>query len=117
MLMGAPTARLEQRDVSGEAGVRGAVVSRDPIETKVLQFLERRLALNGLEPVGPTDPLTSGILDSVDMLRLANFLEVSYRIKVEDGDMLPENFDTVELIASFVQRKRSRAPHLPFLQR
>jgi acyl carrier protein len=99
-----------------EAELSQVIVSRDPIEAKVLQFLERRLPLNALDPVGITDQLSNGVLDSVDLLHLANFIEVTYRIKVEDGDLISENFDTVEKIALFVRRKKARSTRLPFLR-
>src|SRR5713226_1504310 len=74
------------------------VASRDPIEKKLIQYVEQRLAFDPSSHIGTGDLLSAGVLDSLDMLKLSNYIEVTYRIKVADGDMTPENFDTIERI-------------------
>ena len=49
--------------------------------------------------------LESGIIDSTGILELVTFLEETYSIKVEDTEMLPENFDSVNNVAEFIERK------------
>ena len=49
--------------------------------------------------------LEKGIIDSTGVLELVNFLEVTFRIKVEDEDLLPENLDSVNKVVSFLSRK------------
>ena len=48
--------------------------------------------------------LERGIIDSTGVLEIVMFLEETFRIKVKDSDMLPENFDKVDSIARFVAR-------------
>lgn len=50
--------------------------------------------------------LSSGILDSMALLRLVGFIEERFGVMVEDGELLPENFQTINLIKSFVETKR-----------
>lgn len=50
--------------------------------------------------------LEAGVLDSVGVLALVAFLEQKYGIKVEDDELMPDNFDTIEAIAAFVARQR-----------
>lgn len=50
--------------------------------------------------------LDQGIIDSTGVLEVIFFIEENFGIKVEDGEMLPENLDSVERIASFVERKK-----------
>ncbi len=58
-------------------------------------------------PVGPDQSLIGdGILDSLALLKLLQFLEERFGIEVEDGDVVPANFETIEQIAAFVERKR-----------
>jgi acyl carrier protein len=52
---------------------------------------------------------TSGILDSVATLRLVSFIEEHYGIELEAHETGVENFDRIDSIASFVQRKRGAA--------
>jgi len=49
--------------------------------------------------------LEKGIIDSTGVLELVNFLEETFRIKVEDEDLLPENLDSVNKVVSFLSRK------------
>ncbi len=49
--------------------------------------------------------MQSGIVDSTGILELMTFLETTYQIKIVEQEMLPENFDSVNRVASFVARK------------
>jgi acyl carrier protein len=48
----------------------------------------------------------SGILDSTGFLELINFVEEKYGIEVSDSELVPENFDTLSKMSSFVDQKR-----------
>jgi len=48
---------------------------------------------------------TSGILDSVGTLRMVSFIEERFGIEVEAHEASVENFDRIEDIAAFIQRK------------
>jgi acyl carrier protein len=49
--------------------------------------------------------LDSGIIDSTGVLEVIGFIEDSFGVTVEDHEMLPENLDSIERIANFIQRK------------
>ena len=51
--------------------------------------------------------LEKGIVDSTGILELIGFLEERFRIKVADEDLLPENLDSVNRVAAFVNQKRA----------
>jgi acyl carrier protein len=51
--------------------------------------------------------MSSGTLDSTGILELIMFVEERFGLKVADEEMLPENFDSVNAIASFIARKRA----------
>jgi acyl carrier protein len=51
--------------------------------------------------------IQSGILDSLSLLRLIRFLEEEFQIVVEDGELIPDNFETIERVAEFVEARRS----------
>ena len=44
----------------------------------------------------------TGIIDSTGILEVVLFLEESFAITVDDDDVLPENFDSVERLAAYV---------------
>lgn len=50
--------------------------------------------------------LEAGIIDSVMMLDLIAYLEKAHGISVGEDDMVPENFDSIEAIARYVERRR-----------
>lgn len=47
------------------------------------------------------------ILDSTGVLELILFLEQTWGIQVADAEMLPENLDSVDAIAAYLQRKQA----------
>ncbi len=52
-----------------------------------------------------TSLLDQGIIDSTGVLEVILFLEETFGITVEDGEMLPDNLDSIERISNFVVRK------------
>jgi acyl carrier protein len=50
---------------------------------------------------------TSGIIDSTGLLRLIDFVENRYKIQVEAYEAGVENFDRIQDIASFIQKKQT----------
>jgi methoxymalonate biosynthesis acyl carrier protein len=51
--------------------------------------------------------LAQGIIDSMGILSLVTFMETRFGIKASDDDMVPENFETLEALRLFVERKKS----------
>ena len=56
-----------------------------------------------------TSFLDRGILDSTGVLYLVDHIELTYGIKVENDEMLPENLDTIEAISAYIERKQAGA--------
>jgi acyl carrier protein len=76
-------------------------------ETRVRNYiLENFLFTDSADAFADSDSfLERGIIDSTGVLELIFFVEEQFGIKVADKEMVPENFDSVDNIASFVQRK------------
>ena len=51
--------------------------------------------------------LESGILDSLGILDLVSSLEQQFSMSVGDDELVPENFQSIDRLAAFVQRKMS----------
>jgi acyl carrier protein len=51
--------------------------------------------------------LDQGIIDSTGVLEVLGFLEDTFKITVEDAEMIPDNLDSISRIASFIDRKRA----------
>jgi acyl carrier protein len=48
----------------------------------------------------------TGIIDSTGMLELVSFVENEFGIEVADMDLIPENLDSVNKLAGFIDRKK-----------
>jgi acyl carrier protein len=55
-----------------------------------------------------TSFLDSGIIDSTGILELVTFLEESFKITVEDDELVPENLGSIACIEAYLRRKRNR---------
>ena len=55
-----------------------------------------------------TPLLTSGIVDSVGMLRMIAYLENRFGIEVDAHDATVDNFDRISDITAFIEGKRPR---------
>ena len=49
--------------------------------------------------------LQKGIIDSTGVLEMVAFLEKSYRVEVEDDELLPENLDSINRLIRFTEKK------------
>ena len=59
-----------------------------------------------LEIEAEDDLLGSGLLASMEMMRLVEYLETTYNFRVAPQDMAVENFMTVAAMAAYVERVR-----------
>ena len=49
--------------------------------------------------------LEEGIIDSTGVLELVDWLEETFSIQVGDEELVPENLDSVNKLASFIAKK------------
>lgn len=49
--------------------------------------------------------LEAGIIDSTGILELIEFIQSSFGVEVEDDEMVPDNFDSVDSIVAYITRK------------
>lgn len=54
--------------------------------------------------------LDTGTIDSTGVLELITFVEQRFGIEVGEGEILPENFDSIGRIAVFVEKKLAHEP-------
>ncbi|GBE40183.1 MAG TPA: acyl carrier protein [Nitrospirae bacterium] len=50
--------------------------------------------------------IEKGIIDSTGVLELVNFIEEEFSVSVDDEEMIPENLDSVNKLAGFVNKKK-----------
>jgi acyl carrier protein len=81
------------------------------ITTSIRNFILTKY-LPGESPENLRDDLplrTSGILDSLATLGLISFIEEEFNIEVEAHETDIDNFDRLDDIVAFVERKRAAA--------
>jgi acyl carrier protein len=55
-----------------------------------------------------TNLIERGIVDSMSLVRLISFIEENYHLQVQDEDIVPENFSSLNRISSFIAERQSR---------
>ena len=80
-------------------------------ESAVIDRLLARLGNSLLHGVSDRDEdlIESGVIDSMGFMTLFAVLEEEFGIGIGGGDMRPDNFGTLTLIARFVLAKRGAA--------
>ena len=80
----------------------------DEIKKVVLDYVKKEYLEEGddREIVAQTRLISGGIVDSFSMVSLKRFLEKKYTIQIPDAEATPTAFDSVERIASLVERIR-----------
>lgn len=77
------------------------------VQQRVRQFvLENFYVSDPSEVADDTLLVATGFIDSTGMLEVITFLEEEFRIRIADDETTAENLESIERIASFVERKR-----------
>lgn len=77
------------------------------IETVLMAFIaEELLRRPGIALDARSSLISAGILDSLALLKLILFVEQRFGVKVGDGDVTPDNFETVAVIRSLIESKQ-----------
>jgi acyl carrier protein len=82
------------------------------LEAVINDFISRELVQDrALLPLGNTTSLLdTGVLDSLNLLRLVVFIQERFGIVVNDVDLIPENFDTVNVICACLRSWDAKTP-------
>jgi acyl carrier protein len=93
---------------SGEIGEYIEGESNMTIEYNIKEYIADNLLFssNGFKYSDETSFLEEGIVDSQGVMELVMFVEDKFHITVDDLDIVPDNFDSVNLLASYIRRKK-----------
>jgi acyl carrier protein len=80
----------------------------DNLESKIKEFIVRNLLYSGNSYKYSDDAsfLEEGIVDSQGVMELVLFVEDSLGVSVDDLEITPDNFDSVNKLTAFVRRKK-----------
>lgn len=78
----------------------------DSIRGILREFVRRDLARRSghLEISDQDNLIGNGMIDSLGIIKTIHFLEERFRFTVRDEDVVPDNFETIEALSSFVGR-------------
>lgn len=76
------------------------------IEREIRSFLVDTFLFGNAEALRDDTALLGGVIDSTGAVELVMFLQNHFSITVEDDEVaVPENFDSVKSVVSFVEKK------------
>jgi len=76
---------------------------KDQIRTYIMDNI---LLGSADQPMADDDSfLDKGIIDSTGILELVEYVEDEFNIEVADEELIPDNFDSIEKLAAYTQRK------------
>lgn len=55
--------------------------------------------------------LEKGVIDSTGVMELILFLEETFKVSIEDDEIVPDNLDTINRISQFVNSKLAKSAH------
>jgi len=81
-------------------------MNRNTTSEHIKRFIFAQFPLAKTRKIGNDDLLLEGgIIDSLGILHVVTYLEHEFKITISDDDLVPENFQTIERMASFVHSK------------
>lgn len=77
---------------------------------QVTGFLRQNFLFDDTALLGEDDSLLeTGVIDSTGILEVVAWLEETFNLHVEDDELVPDNFDSVARLATFLERKLGSA--------
>jgi acyl carrier protein len=78
---------------------------KDKVRAFVLEYAAGRIT----EVKDDENLLQTNIIDSLGSFRMIAFLEETFPLTIEDTDMVPENFQTLNAVETFIAGKLGKA--------
>ena len=73
------------------------------VQQRLRQFIQDAFFV---DQVGDDESfLASGIIESLGIMQIVAFVESEFGVAVPDADLVPENFDSINRIAAYVERR------------
>lgn len=80
------------------------------LKSKIKEFIIENFLFGNSDGLNDdTSFLEEGIIDSTGVLELINFVEEEFDIKLDDDELIPENLDSINNVAVFLQHKRGNS--------
>ena len=77
------------------------------MKQEIIQFIQTDLLNNQVTLTEDQDLLVSGLIDSMAVMRLVNFLESKVEATIPPEDITLENFSSIDTITQYLQNNFS----------
>lgn len=82
------------------------MMTRDQIGDATRQYIRKNFLYSDSQPLADDQSLLgTGVVDSTGILELITFLEEEFSLHFKDEELVADNFDSVNRISAFVERK------------
>lgn len=78
------------------------------IHDQIKEYISENILFSSGYPY-PDDAsfLEEGIIDSMNVMELVNYVEQHFDLDVEDHEIIPDYFDSINKIADYIQQKKN----------
>lgn len=74
---------------------------------RLRNFIVNELGWRGDEIADDYPLIENHVIDSLGLFQLVGFLETEYGVTIDDGDLTPDKFATLNAIAELVERSKA----------
>ena len=83
------------------------MTEKDQLRDFIMKELAWDRSLNELSDSYPL--LDDGIVDSLGMLKLLEFIEEKFSVELTDDDLVPDNFESINCMAKIIEKRKIAA--------
>jgi acyl carrier protein len=82
--------------------------NKSGLEAEIRKFITENMlfSADGFNYDDNDSLLDAGIVDSIGVMELVTFVDKTYQITVPPEDILPDNFDSISRLASYIRRRQ-----------
>ena len=83
------------------------MLNSEQVKDQIRQFIVEATFAPAEQVKNETLIFIEGIFDSMGFISLINYIEEAFAVKVKDSELLEENFESINAIASYIISKHS----------
>lgn len=94
---------MSASDVDNRSAEQPPAVADDAFQAALIEFITSDVALDEGEIDGATDLLLTGLVDSLGVVLIVEWIEVELGRTIDPADVVLENFQTVDAMMEFLR--------------
>ena len=98
-----PDDPVSASDVDNRSAEPRGAEADDAFEASLIEFITTDVALDDAEIVGGTDLLLTGLVDSLGVVLIVEWIETELGRTIDPADVVLENFQTVDAMMEYLR--------------